>query len=47
VWLGATSRYDNREFSGLIDEVAIFDRALNPKEAMEFFEAGKPEDVDK
>jgi hypothetical protein len=46
VWLGANSVYNDREFSGLIDEVAIFGRALKPKEILEFFEAGKPGDSD-
>jgi hypothetical protein len=48
VWLGANSGHGdqefsgNREFSGLIDEVAIFSRALSAEEIAAMFAAGNP-----
>ena len=42
VWIGASSLCPNREFEGLIDEVAIFARALSIEEIAAMFEAGNP-----
>ena len=42
VWLGAISTIPGREFQGMIDEVAIFQRALSWKEVVEMFRIGKP-----
>jgi hypothetical protein len=45
VWIGNVCRIPdipNREFKGLIDEVAIFTRALSAKEVQDMFDAGNP-----
>ena len=44
VWLGANSekRWPDGEFGGLIDEVAIFARALSTQEVAAMFQAGSP-----
>ena len=42
VWLGANSGYPGLEFGGLIDEAAIFARALSAEEIQKMFEAGNP-----
>jgi hypothetical protein len=43
VCLGANS-VSNQEFNGLIDEVAIFARAMSADDIKAMFQAGKPED---
>jgi len=43
VWLGANSDAPNQVFSGLIDEVAFFSRALSAEEITAMFRAGNPE----
>jgi hypothetical protein len=42
VWLGANSAYAEREFHGMVDELAIFARQLSPHEIASMFEAGDP-----
>ncbi|MCG2684876.1 MAG: FecR domain-containing protein, partial [Planctomycetales bacterium] len=42
VWLGSNSMWPNREFHGMIDEAAIFSRALSGAEVAAMFEAGSP-----
>jgi hypothetical protein len=44
VWIGANGERAGREFSGLIDEVAIFSRELSAKEVETMFQAGNPEE---
>ncbi len=46
VWLGNNSAYPDRAWNGLIDEVAIFSRALSGKEIEEMFAVGKPAGAD-
>ena len=43
VWLGANSEYPDREMLGVLDEVAIFSRALSAEEVTAMFQAGNPE----
>jgi len=42
VWLGNLDEKPYREFPGLIDEAAIFSRALSLREIADMFQAGKP-----
>ena len=43
VWVGGVSKVSsNREFEGLIDEVAILARAMSSAEVATMFEAGNP-----
>ncbi len=42
VWLGNNSRCSDRAFPGLIDEVAIFNRAISAAEIKAMFKAGNP-----
>ncbi|MEN6448954.1 MAG: LamG-like jellyroll fold domain-containing protein [Thermoguttaceae bacterium] len=42
VWLGANCQTANSEYSGWIDEVAVFFRALAANEVLEMFVAGDP-----
>ncbi len=42
VWLGNLDEKPDREFPGLIDEAAIFARALSLREIADMFQAGKP-----
>ncbi len=42
VWLGNNSRCTDRAFPGLIDEVAIFNRAISSAEIEAMFKAGNP-----
>lgn len=44
VWIGGNADLPkNREFHGVIDEVAIFERALNPAEIAELYHIGAPQ----
>ncbi|MCG8509394.1 MAG: FecR domain-containing protein, partial [Rhodospirillales bacterium] len=43
VWIGGNSvKSKDREFHGVIDEVAIYERALTPDQIGELYRAGKP-----
>jgi hypothetical protein len=42
VWLGQSNTFADRDWNGLIDEVAILSRAMSAEEVRAMFEAGNP-----